>query len=146
MVDTAERFAELEMAQRMDELDQLEKIEISGQTTIQDDVVAAVAGVAAREVEGVSALGTSSIRKTLSERVGGGEKRARGVGVELGRKEAVIDITLKCIYGISIPQTVSTVRKNVAARLYTMCGLIAREININVVGIEFPDRMPGRLE
>jgi uncharacterized alkaline shock family protein YloU len=38
------------------------------------------------------------------------------------------------------------VRQNVARRVLEMCGLVAKEININVVGIEFPDRMPGRVE
>jgi hypothetical protein len=38
------------------------------------------------------------------------------------------------------------VRHNVAGRLLTLCGLVAKEINVRVVGMEFPERMPGRVE
>ncbi len=141
-----ERIKEQEMAARMEDLAKLEEIEVGGETDIQDEVIAAIAGVAAREVEGVASLGTSSIRAAIAERVGGREERARGVGVEAGRREAILDIDLRVLYGYSIPETVVEVRHNVAARLLTLCGLVAKEINVDVVGIEFPERMPGRVE
>jgi uncharacterized alkaline shock family protein YloU len=141
-----ERIKEQEMAGRMAELSKLEEIEVGGETDIQDEVIAAIAGVAAREVEGVASLGASSIRSAIAERVGGREERARGVGVEAGRREAILDIDLRVLYGYSIPETVVEVRHNVAGRLLTLCGLVAKEINVDVVGIEFPERMPGRVE
>ena len=141
-----ERIREQEMAARMAEIAKLEEIEVGGETDIEDEVIAAIAGVAAREVEGVASLGASSIRATIAERVGGREERARGVGVEVGRREAILDIDLRVQYGYSIPETVVEVRHNVAGKLLTLCGLVAKEINVDVVGIEFPDRMPGRVE
>ena len=143
---TQERIKEQEMVTRLAEIDKLTEIEVGGETDINDEVIGAIAGVAAREIEGVSSLGTSSIRRTIAERVGGREQRARGVGVEAGRREAVLDINLQVVYGFSIPETVVKVRQNVARRILEICGLLAKEININVVGIEFPDRMPGRVE
>jgi len=118
----------------------------AGETSIDDEVIAAIAGVAAREVEGVASLGTSSIRRTLAERLGGAHERARGVEVEAGKKEAIVDLTLNVLYGFSIPDIVSEVRSTVAARLKQMTGLVAKEINVSIVGIEFPDRMPGKVE
>ena len=143
---TQERIKEQEMVTRLAEIDKLTEIEVGGETDINDEVIGAIAGVASREIEGVSSLGTSSIRRTIAERVGGREQRARGVGVEAGRREAVLDIDLQVVYGFSIPETVVKVRQNVARRILEICGLLAKEININVVGIEFPDRMPGRVE
>ena len=143
---TQERIKEQEMVTRLAEIDKLTEIEVGGETDINDEVIGAIAGVAAREIEGVSSLGTSSIRRSIAERVGGREQRARGVGVEAGRREAVLDIDLQVVYGFSIPETVVKVRQNVARRILEICGLLAKEININVVGIEFPDRMPGRVE
>jgi uncharacterized alkaline shock family protein YloU len=64
----------------------------------------------------------------------------------VGTKEAIIDLTLNVIYGFSIPNVIIEVRKKVASRLLELCGLIAKEISVKVVGIEFPERMPGRLE
>ena len=142
---TQDRIKEQEMLPRLAEIDRLKEVEVGGETEINGEVIGAVAGVAAREIEGVSALGTSSIRSAISERVGGREQRARGVGVEAGRREAILDIDLQIIYGFSIPETVVKVRQNVAHRVLELCGLVAKEININVVGIEFPERMPGRV-
>ena len=143
---TQGKIKEQEMVPRLAEIEKLQEIEVGGETEINDDVIAAIAGVATREIEGVSSLGTSSIRRAIAERVGGREQRSRGVGVAAGRREAILDIELQVVYGFSIPETVVKVRNNVAHRVLELCGLIAKEININVVGIEFPDRMPGRVE
>ena len=141
-----DRIKEQEMVPRMAELAKLQEIEVGGETEIDDEVIGAVAGVAAREIEGISSLGTSSIRRAIAERVGGAEQRARGVAVEAGRREAILDIELQVIYGFSIPETIVKVRQNVARRVLEMCGLVSKEININVTGIEFPERMLGRVE
>ena len=141
-----DRIKEKDKAAVIADLEQLQKIDVGGETSISDEVIGAVAGVAAREIEGVSSLGTSSIRKTIAERVGGGEQRARGVAVEAGRREAILDIDLRVVYGYSLPEVVVKVRQNVARRVLEMCGLVSKEININVVGVDFPDKMPGRVE
>lgn len=141
-----ERIKDHEMVTRMEEISNMVEIEVGGETDIEDDVIAAVANSAATEVDGVASLGDSNIRSNIAERVGGREKRARGVGVEAGRREAILDIDLRVMYGCSIPETVMKVRQNVAHRVLEICGLVTKEINVNVVGIEFPERMPGRVE
>ena len=78
--------------------------------------------------------------------MGGAERRARGVEVEMGRREVIVDIGLKVIYGYSIPMTVIKVRQIVADRLLRLCGLVIKEINIRVTCLEFPTRMPGRVQ
>ena len=143
---TQGEIKEQEMVSRLAEIEKLEEIQVGGATEINDEVIGSIAGVATREIEGVSSLGTSSIRRSLAERVGGAEQKARGVAVEAGRREAILDIDLRVVYGYSIPETVVKVRHNVARRVLELCGLVAKEININVIGIEFPDRMPGRVE
>ncbi len=120
--------------------------QVQGETTIDDSVIASIAGIAAREVEGVAALGTSSVTSPLAGRFSGKGARARGVEVESGKKEAILDVTIRVIYGFSIPKIVGDVRQKVAQRVYEMTGLTAKEINIKVIDIEFPERMPGRLE
>ncbi len=143
---TQERIREQEMTTRLEEIERGQEFVVAGETTIYDEVISSIAGVAAKEVQGVAALGKSSIRRTLAERVGGAEQRARGVGVEAGKKEAIVDLSLVVVYGFSIPKIIIEVRKRVAARLLDTVGLIAKEINVSIVGIEFPERMPGKLE
>ena len=141
-----DKIKEQEMASKLAELGKLQDIEVGGETEIVDDVIGAIAGVAAREIEGVSSLGTSSIRRTIAGRVGGAELKARGVKVEAGRREAILDIDLRIVYGHGIPEIVVKVRENVARRILELCGLVAKEINVNVAGIDFPERMPGRVQ
>ncbi|MFC1919709.1 Asp23/Gls24 family envelope stress response protein [Chloroflexota bacterium] len=112
--------------------------EIKGETIIQDEVVASIVGVAAKEVEGVADLGKSSIRRKITERLAGTPEKSRiGVGVEVGEKEAIVDLELDVVYGFNIPKIVNEVRQKVASRLLEITGLVAKEINVNVVGIEF---------
>ena len=141
-----EEIRDAEMEARIAEISNLETIEVVGQTEIDDDVIGAIAGIAAREIEGVASLGANSIRRAISERVGGDERQSRGVGVEAGHREAILDIDLRVIYGFSIPEIVMKVRQNVARRVLEMCGLVAKEININVTSIEFTDKLPTRVE
>ena len=140
------QIKDVEMSARLEEIEKQKEYVVGGVTRIDDEVIAQISGVAAGEVEGVASLGTSSIRRTLAEAVGAAKGRARGVGVEAGKKEAILDITINVIYGFSIPNVIIEVRKNVAARLLEIVGLIAKEINVSVAGIEFPDRMPGKVE
>ena len=127
-------------------LEEVKEIRVRGETTIHDSVIASVAGMASREVEGVSSLGTSSIRRAIAERVGGGGQRGQGIAVEAGHREAILDVDLNVTYGFSIPEVVIKVRENVALKVLEICGLVTKEINVHVVGIEFPERIPGRLE
>lgn len=133
-----------EVSARLAEVEKAGELVVGGETDIDDEVVASIVGVAAQEVEGIASLGTSSVRRTIAE-WGGAEGRARGVEVEMGKKEAILDITVNVIYGFSIPNIITQLRQKVATSLLEMVGLIAKEINVDVVGIEFPDRMPGKL-
>ena len=137
---------ELEMMRKMEDLSDFEEISVGGTTNIEAAVIGSIAGVAAQSVKGVASLGTTSLRRTIRERIGSSERRARGVEVEVGSREAILDISIRVIYGHSIPMTVVGVREIVADRLLKLCGLVAKEINIKVTGIEFPDRPTGRVQ
>ena len=145
-VMTGLSIQELEMLPRLEQIAQMEEIIVGGVTNIDPEVIGAIAGIAAQSIQGVSSLGATSFRRTVSERMGSAERRGRGVGVEAGRREAILDINFRVIYGYSIPNTVVEVRHKVADSLLRFTGLIAKEINIRVVGIDFPSRMPGRVE
>ncbi len=114
-----------------------------GETIIGDEVVASIAGMAAQEVEGVGSLGRSTVRRALSGAFSDTAERARaGVAVEVGKRECIVDLQINVHYGYSIPNIINEVRKKVAARLLEFTGLIAKEINIRVVGIDVPQRRP----
>jgi len=123
----------------------MDKEVIAGETTIDDSVVASIAGLAAGEIKGVAHLGKSSVRGKIAEAVAGAEGKARqGVSVTVGHKEATVDLQLDVIYGFNIPNIITEVRKIVATRLLEITGLAAKEINVRIVGIEFPEKAPEK--
>ena len=137
---------ELEMMRKMEDIERLEEIRVGGTTNIEAEVIGAIAGVAAQSVQGVSSLGATSLRSAIRERLGGAERMGRGVQVEAGLREVILDINVRVVYGYSIPRVVVEVRRTVADGLLRLCGLVSKEINVRITSIEFPDRMPGRVE
>lgn len=137
---------ELEMTPRMEELSKLTDIQVSGSTRIAPEVIAAIAGATTQAVQGVAALGTPSLRRTISDRIGISESRTRGIQVEAGSREVILDINVRTIYGYNIPRIAVQIRQNVAERMMTLCGLIAKEVNIRVIGLEFSERAPRRVQ
>ncbi len=114
-----------------------------GETIIGDEVVASIAGIAAKEIPGVGSLGRSTVRRALTGWYADAAEKARsGVTVEVGKRECIVDLQLNVHYGHNIPNIVNEVRKKVAARLLEFTGLIAKEINIRVVGIEIVSQKP----
>ena len=134
------------MERASEEPEGTKEIVTGGETVIGDNVVASIVGMATKEVEGVAGLGKSSIRRALTEHLGRTTEKAKlGVGVEVGKEEAVVDITLDVIYGYNIPKIVDKVREKVAARLLDITGLVAKEININIASIELPhEKKPAK--
>ncbi len=114
-----------------------------GETIIGDEVVASIAGMAAKEIAGVGSLGRSSVRRALTGWYADAAEKARsGVAVEVGKRECIVDLQVNVYYGHNIPNIVNEVRKKIATRLLEYTGLIAKEINIRVVGIEFTPEKP----
>jgi uncharacterized alkaline shock family protein YloU len=111
-----------------------------GTTTIADAVVTKVAGIAAREVRGVHSMGGGASRALggVTSRMGLGDERSQGVSVEVGEREAAIDITIVVEYGESIPQVSNQVRENVVRRIEAITGLSVTEVNVTVNDLYFP--------
>ena len=119
---------------------------IRGTTHISDDVMASIAGIATSEIEGVSEVGLSSLRRRISEKIRGKERTTRGVEVSAGDKEVTIDITVKLIYGYSIPTTIVEIRDNVADKLFRYCKVVSKEINVRVAALDFSSYTTSKVE
>jgi uncharacterized alkaline shock family protein YloU len=113
-----------------------------GKTVIAQGIVAKIAGVAAREVEGVHDLTPSGAGGAISGfagRLTRADQRTSGVSVEVGRREAAVDLNMTVEYGVSIPQVAEAVRQNVMDRIHAMTGLTVKEVNINAADLYFPE-------
>ncbi|MEU0535770.1 Asp23/Gls24 family envelope stress response protein [Amycolatopsis tolypomycina] len=112
-----------------------------GSTTIADTVVAKVAGLATREVSGVHALGGGAARafSAIRERIPGASASvAQGVSVEVGERQAAVDLQILVEYGVSIADLARSVRKNVITAVEQITGLQVVEVNINVSDVHLP--------
>ena len=113
-----------------------------GRTTIADGVVEKIAGLAAREVMGVHAMGSGLSRTfgAVRDRVPGGAKSVtRGVKVEVGEVQTALDLEIVVDYGVSITDVARDVRENVIAAVERMTGLEVVEVNIAVSDVKLPD-------
>lgn len=122
-----------------------------GSTSIADGVVAKIAGIAARDVEGVYTLGSGTARAfaAVRHRVPGGKPNvAQGVSVEVGEKQCAVDLAIVVEYGAPIAELAAAVRDNVIASVERMAALEVVEVNISVddIHIEQEDTTSRQLE
>lgn len=111
-----------------------------GTTRIGDGVVEKVAGIAAREVAGVRAMGGGRGRAItdVTQRVGLTDERRHGVSVEVGEREAAVDLNAVLEYGANVPAVAQEIRDNVARRIEFITGLHVTEVNVVVSDIRRP--------
>jgi uncharacterized alkaline shock family protein YloU len=113
----------------------------SGEFEIGDTVIAKIAHMACREVEGVHALGGATSRALSSLRVA--DTRTQGVTVDLRGDSVDVDITLVVTYGRSIPEVAQACREQVRTRIEATTGLAVKTVNVVVSDIYFPEGASG---
>jgi uncharacterized alkaline shock family protein YloU len=93
-----------------------------GDTTIADQVVEKIAGIAAREVPGVNAMGSAVGRalSSVTQRMPGQQQSvAGGVSIEKGERQTAIGVSIVVEYGVSIVQVADRARRR--GRLRWFC-------------------------
>jgi uncharacterized alkaline shock family protein YloU len=117
-----------------------------GSTTIANEVVEKIAGIAAREVPGVYDLGGDVARvfAAVKERIGLGEAddANKGVKVRLDGGTAGVDITIVIEYGFVVYSVTEKVRAKVIGAVENLLGLEVLEVNIVVDDVHVPDAAP----
>ncbi|WP_030143804.1 MULTISPECIES: Asp23/Gls24 family envelope stress response protein [Mycetocola] len=112
---------------------------LGGKTTIDDGVVAKIAGIAAREVPGVYALGggaarvVGAIRDALNT-----TDLTQGISVEVGEKQAAADVTIVAEYPVSLQKVADDVRAAIYRAIEDLVGLDVTEVNVTVNDVHIP--------
>lgn len=112
-----------------------------GSTTIADVVVSKIAGIATREVGGVHDVGGGAARMVgvLRERIPGARTNvSQGVSVEVGERQAAVDVSLIAEYGVAIHELAEAVRQNIIAAVEGMTGLEMTEVNVEITDVYLP--------
>ena len=103
----------------------------------------------AKEVNGVYSLGggASRVVGALRERIPGASvNHSQGVSVEVGEKQAAVDIDIVADYGVSITDLANGLRRNVIAAIERMTGLEVTEVNVTVHDVHLEDDDDGSEE
>ena len=119
----------------MENTNKLENQIEKGSIKIADEVVGIIAGLAATEIEGVAGM-SGGIAGGIAE-VLGLKNLSKGVKVDVGEREAKVDLFLIVNYGVRIPEVAWNVQENVKKAIENMTGLEVAEINIHVQGVNF---------
>lgn len=105
-----------------------------GNIHIAEEVIAAIAVGAVREVEGVSGMMTGmggSVADLMSNKKSA-QKSAKGVKIELEDEGLTLDLYLTVNYGNPIPEVAENAQKAVASAIEAMAGVTVRAVNIHV--------------
>ena len=100
---------------------------------ISEEVVATLAGIAAQEVKGVASLNANGIGEMFG-------RKTKGVKVQVGAKDTVIDISLIVEYGARIPDIAWEVQNKVKTQVEKMTGLNVVSVNVHIQGVNMPKK------
>lgn len=114
-----------------------------GDTTIADQVVEKIAGIACREVDGVYAMGSAAGRaiSSLAQRIPGAAKASvsSGVHIDKGERQTAVEVSVVVEYGVSIVEVADAIRASVIQAVEYATGLEVVEVNVQVSDVHLPD-------
>lgn len=111
----------------------------AGKTTIEDGVVAKIAGLAARDVPGVHALGGGAARALGAIRDAlNNTDLAQGVGVEVGDTQVAVDLTIVAEYPAALQLVADNVREAVYRAMEDLVGMEVTEVNVTINDVHIP--------
>lgn len=113
--------------------------EENGSIHIAEEVVAAIAVGAVREVEGVSGMMTNlggSVTDLVNNKKNA-QKGTKAVKIDMSGAALRLDLYLTVQYGYAIPEVAENAQKAVASAIEAMTGCQVEAINIHVGGITF---------
>ncbi len=115
-----------------------------GSVKISEEVVAIIAGIAATDVPGVAGM-SGGIAGGIAE-ILGRKNLSKGVKVEVGEKEAAIDLYIIVEFGARIPEVAWDIQDKVKNAVQSMTGLNVVEVNIHVQGVNFDKEIKKETE
>lgn len=109
-----------------------------GSIQIAPEVIEIIAGLAAVEVDGVAGM-SGGFAGEIAELLGR-KNLTKGVKVEVGQREAAVDLSILIKFGYKIPDVAASIQQNVKKAIHSMTGLDVVEVNVHILGVHFPSQ------
>jgi len=113
----------------------------AGATVIVDSVIAKVAGIAAREVPGVFALGGGAARAIGAIRDAmNNTDLTQGISVEVGETQVAVEITIVVEYPLPLQAVANDVRAAIYRAITELVGMEVTEVKVTVTDVHIPSQ------
>ena len=104
-----------------------------GAVRVADEVVSVIAGLAATDIEGIAGM-SGGLVGGIAEMLGR-KNLSKGVKVEVGEREAAVDLYIIVKFGVRIPEVALNVQERVKEAIEQMTGLKVVAVNVHVQGV-----------
>lgn len=108
-------------------------LDAEGNVSISSDVVATIASIAAKSINGVSGM-LNSFTGGFAEFLGK-KNPSKGVKVQIDEKNVRIDMYIIVEYGVKIPDVAWEIQEKTKNEVEAMTGLCVTAVNINIEGV-----------
>ena len=109
--------------------------EENGSIHIAEEVIAAIAVGAVRDVEGVSGMMTNMGSITDLANRKSAQKGLKGVRIDMSGETLALDVYITVQYGYTIPEVAENAQKAIYSAVEAMAGCKVSTVNIHVGGV-----------
>ena len=107
-----------------------------GKIEVAPEVIEVIAGIAAKEVEGIAST-RGNFASGVVERFG---KKVHSKGIKSAMSEEgniVIDVFCTVKYGVTVPKVAKEVQTAIRQAIFNMTAIETSEVNVHITGIQF---------
>ena len=108
-----------------------------GEVKIASDVVAAIAALAATEIDGVYSMAGNITNELIGKL--GMKNLSKGVRILMEGGIVRVDMMVVVNYGYSIPEVSGQVQERVSQQIENMTGLSVSEVNVRIAGVKLEE-------